>query len=272
MPELPEVETIRKGILPYSLNKRIKSFVIREHRLRFPIDASLLNAEGQKVKMIHRRGKYLVFELEYGWLLLHLGMSGRLHIRSSQVEPAKHDHFDILFEDEHFLRFSDPRRFGFIIWTNLTDIQHHPRLSHLGPEPLSHEFTRDSLYSKLKISKSPIKQRIMDARVVVGVGNIYANEALFQAKIHPNRSSNSLTLNETASLVKSIQNVLQRAIAKGGTTLKDFENAEGKPGYFQQELWVYGRENQDCFRCHHPLDSLRLANRATVFCPSCQSS
>lgn len=271
MPELPEVETIRRGLLRPAVGQRIVATVIREPRLRWPVPADLPNLiQGQHIKSIERRGKYLLFVLENGALLIHLGMSGTLRVLDVETPLAKHDHLDIVLQSGALLRFNDPRRFGSVLWTNNTPISTHPLLVNLGPEPLSDDFNPDYLAKKAHAKKTAIKQLIMNSAVVVGVGNIYANEALYQAGIRPQRAASSLSVIEIQTLTKIIKNVLEAAIKQGGTTLKDFRMADGKPGYFKQSLRVYGRADQPCLHCGHVLLSVRMAQRATVYCGQCQ--
>lgn len=271
MPELPEVETIRRGLLRPTVGQHIVATVVRESRLRWPVPDDLPNLiQGQPIKSIDRRGKYLLFTLGNGTLLIHLGMSGTLRVLDVGTPLAKHDHLDIVLQSGVLLRFNDPRRFGSVLWTNNTPISTHSLLVNLGPEPLSDDFNPDYLVKKAHAKKTAIKQWIMNSAVVVGVGNIYANEALYQAGIHPQRLASSLSFTEIQVLTKIIKNVLEAAIKQGGTTLKDFRAADGKPGYFKQSLCVYGRANQPCLHCGHVLLSVRMAQRATVYCGQCQ--
>lgn len=272
MPELPEVETCRLGLLPHILNHPVSHIIIRRASLRWPIPAHL-NEYFSNRSFIHlnRRGKYLILSTQdEAHLLIHLGMSGRLYWLNQEIAPQPHDHVDIIFKEGHCLRYQDPRRFGAILtWKGKVDS--HPLLSHLGPEPLTEAFNIDYLYSLLRTKKQSIKMAIMDSHIVVGVGNIYANEALFRAGIHPKTPSNTLTQCEIHQLIKAIQDVLNDAITAGGTTLKDFISVEGKPGYFQQALAVYGRGGLACKRCTTPLETFRLGQRTTVACPNCQA-
>lgn len=271
MPELPEVETILRGIKPHLNHQIITNVIIRHHQLRFSIPKSLpKNLMGKKIKNISRRGKYLLFEIEGDKiLLLHLGMSGHIKILKNKLPPKKHDHVDIEFSNHYILRFNDPRRFGALILENAI-AQEKSLLNHLGPEPLTQKFNVNYLFPLAQKSKAPIKSFIMSNKVVVGVGNIYATEALFLAKIHPNKIANTLKREQVKMLVSKIKKVLQAAIKLGGTSLKDFVNSEGKPGYFINRLNVYGRATLACRVCKHKLVSIRLGQRATVFCPHCQ--
>jgi len=272
MPELPEVETTCRGIRPHLTGHTVEKVVLRETRLRWPVDSSLPKAlAGKKLEKVSRRAKYILMDFSDANLVIHLGMSGSLRVLDLDTahEPGKHDHVDISFSNGKILRFCDPRRFGAILW--LQDVENHKLFNHLGPEPLSGEFTGDYLFKLSRKRKLPIKQFIMNADVVVGVGNIYANEALFLAGIHPDREVGRLSRKRLDRLVEEIKKVLKRAIKKGGTSLKDFEKPDGKPGYFVQELNVYGREGEPCVQCGRSLKSIRMNNRATVFCSKCQN-
>lgn len=270
MPELPEVETSRRGITPYILGNTLKSVIVRQPQLRWPVPADLNQTlSGLTVQQVDRRGKYLLLHTHPGTLLLHLGMSGNLRITQTEQPLLKHDHIDFIFNDGVVMRFNDQRRFGAVLWTT-TPADTHPLLSVLGPEPLSSEFEPAYLSTRCKSRRSTIKSLIMDSHIVVGVGNIYANESLFLAGIHPNRAAGSLSVVETERLVKNIRLVLQQAIDQGGTTLRDFVNAQGKPGYFQQTLTVYGRAGQACLQCANPIQQQKIAQRASYFCETCQ--
>ena len=269
MPELPEVETTRQGIQPYIEQQQIRQMVIRHRGLRWPIPDGLeQQLLGQTVHLVARRAKYLVLRCDQGSLLIHLGMSGRLRVLDSVGEIGKHDHVDIQFANGYLLRFTDPRRFGAILWTDNTE--QHPLLAHLGPEPLSTDFDGAYLYQKTRGKSSAIKTVIMDGKIVVGVGNIYANEALFLAGIHPQSPAGKLSKPRLAALTTAIKHVLEKALQAGGTTLRDFRKSDGNPGYFAQELNVYGRENLPCLHCQTPITSIRQAQRASYFCKHCQ--
>ena len=270
MPELPEVETTLRGIKPHIIHQKITEVVVRHKQLRWPLPPRLkAKLQGSIVQNIARRGKYLLFGFDHGTLILHLGMSGRLHILPCTATAQKHDHLDICFENQKCLRLTDPRRFGAVLWTPEPP-EHHALLCHIGPEPLTGAFNGDYLYEQAQNKKIAIKSYIMDSRIVAGVGNIYATEALFDAGIHPERSAGSLTRTNYQALAAAIQSVLKKAIKKGGTTLKDFTRPSGSPGYFSVELQVYGRDGEPCLRCASTLRLLRLAQRSTVFCPRCQ--
>lgn len=270
MPELPEVETTCRGIEPHIKNQMVTNIVIRNHKLRWPISPTLKKKLPQQtIEAVNRRGKYLLLQTQLGNLIIHLGMSGSLRILQNQTAAKKHDHVDINFSNDVCLRFNDPRRFGCIIWTeeNPSD---HPLLKHLGPEPLTDDFNGNHLYQLSRKRKAPIKSFVMNSGVVVGVGNIYANEALFLAGIHPEKSVNHITIEQYDLLVKKIKHVLTAAIKQGGTTLRDYVNGDGKPGYFKQKLNVYGRADLPCVKCKTILQEIRLGQRSTVFCERCQ--
>jgi formamidopyrimidine-DNA glycosylase len=271
VPELPEVETVCRGVSPHLVGKRIESVIVRNASLRWPVPDELAGVlRGQKVKSLRRRAKYLLFEFDTGWMVVHLGMSGRLYLVVEGAPIAKHDHVDWLLSDGKVMRYTDPRRFGAVLWIEGDDYANHVLLSHLGPEPLAESFSARYLYHRAQGRKVPIKTLLMDGRVVVGVGNIYANEALFMAGIHPNRASGAVSLARVTTLVVAVKAVLAKAIEQGGTTLKDFVGGDGKPGYFKQELQVYGRGGQPCYRCDSLLKEVRIAQRTTVYCPRCQ--
>jgi|TARA_R110000851_G_scaffold110330_1_gene233048 formamidopyrimidine-DNA glycosylase len=270
MPELPEVETTRRGIAPYIENQQVKQVVIRDSRLRWPITDNLEEKLcGKIIQSVSRRAKYLLLHTAEGTLFIHLGMSGRLRILTTFQPAEKHDHVDIVFANNIILRFTDPRRFGAVLWTTEPPLQ-HPLLHHLGPEPLEEDFDAEYLFQRSRKRQVSIKTFIMNAEIVVGVGNIYASESLFLSAIHPQLIAAKLTKKQAEKLVAAIKLTLEKAIAAGGTTLRDFRDSEGKPGYFAQELWVYARQNQDCKQCGHPIELIRQSQRATYFCPYCQ--
>lgn len=272
MPELPEVETTKSGILPYILNQKIENIIIRNPNLRWPIPAFLPELlKTQQVLNIYRRAKYIIIEFKIGHLICHLGMSGHYKIIQQPTQILKHDHVDILFQNGTILRYHDPRRFGCMLWT-AEPISEHFLIKKLGPEPLSSSFNGHYLYQKCNHKNIPIKSLIMNQEIVVGVGNIYASEALFLAKIHPLKPSNTLNKKQTNQLVSSIQQILENAIAQGGTTINDYMNSEGKPGYFNQSLLVYQRENQPCFKCKNPITKVIVNQRSTFFCARCQKN
>ncbi|NLO81185.1 MAG: bifunctional DNA-formamidopyrimidine glycosylase/DNA-(apurinic or apyrimidinic site) lyase [Xanthomonadaceae bacterium] len=269
MPELPEVETTRRGIAPYVEGRRVRTVVVREPRLRWPVPAELSQLHGQTVISLERRGKYLLFRTAAGAMIMHLGMSGSVRVLLSPQPPRRHEHVDIVMEDGALLRYQDPRRFGCILWT-AGDPLRHPLLRDLGPEPLGPGFGGDHLHRLSRGRRSPVKTFLMDAQVVVGVGNIYANEALFRAGILPSRPAGRISRERYQRLAAAVQEVLRAAIAAGGTTLRDFIDSDGKPGYFSQELHVYGRAGEPCTGCGEPVRLSRLGQRATYYCPRCQ--
>ena len=271
MPELPEVETTRSGIEPHIAQQTVTSVLVRQAKLRWPIPAALaIDLPGQIVQQVRRRGKYLLLKTEIGTLIIHLGMSGSLRILNDNSPPKKHDHVDIQFSSGAILRYTDPRRFGCLLWER-GDIWAHPLLAKLGPEPLTAEFETKYLFKLSRRRKAPVKLFIMDSHAVVGVGNIYANEALFMAGINPNRMAGSISKKRYAALVAAIKTVLANAIEVGGTTLRDFTGSSGNPGYFKQSLRVYGRGEMPCNLCGTTLKEIRLGQRTTVFCPKCQT-
>lgn len=272
MPELPEVETTLRGIESHLVGRTVSRIDIRQPKLRWPITSSLVEEmSGLTVTHLTRRGKYIGIHTSKGTLIIHLGMSGSLYFVPPETPPLFHDHVDFCFSGEgDWLRYTDPRRFGAILWTT-EDWLEHDLLSHLGPEPLSEAFHVDYLYAKSKGRKLAIKSFIMDSKMVVGVGNIYANEALFMAGIRPTRMAGNISKARYEKLVECIKTVLAAAIKQGGTTLKDFVGGDGKPGYFKQELAVYGRADQECRLCGAILQEIRQGQRSTVYCPKCQT-
>lgn len=272
MPELPEVETTRRGLEPAVIGRRLNRVEIKQPRLRWQIPMYLPQTlQGRVIKSLKRRGKYLLFEIDHGTLVVHLGMSGSLRLEPRSMVNCRrpHDHVIFEFEDGDCLVFHDPRRFGAVLWTTLP-IQSHPLLRNLGPEPLESDFDGHRLYRASRGHSQAVKNFIMDQKVVVGVGNIYANEALFCAGIHPARAAGRVSEKRYLRLANCIRQVLQDAIARGGSTLRDFVNGQGQPGYFQLTLNVYGREGKPCPRCGTAIKKIRLGQRATYFCPSCQ--
>lgn len=271
MPELPEVETTRRGIEPHIVNQVIERIIIRAPKLRWPIPKSIAkDLPGQMVQSIERRAKYLLINFEIGTLIMHLGMSGRIQTLSKITTAEKHDHLDIYFANGHYLRYTDPRRFGAILWTTKPALE-HKLLIDLGPEPFTKEFTSKYMQALAGKKSVAIKKFIMDSKIVVGVGNIYASEALFAAQIHPLRAVKDVTLEEWHNLVKHIQRILKLAIKQGGTTLKDFLDTSGKPGYFSQKLLAYGRAKEPCTRCDGVIDTQMIGQRNTFYCVGCQS-
>lgn len=270
MPELPEVETTRRGIEPHLLTKSIKKVIIRQPKLRWPIPEQLTkDLLNQAVKSVKRRGKYLLINVANGTVIIHLGMSGSLRICAQKLPHEKHDHFELVLDNDNSLRLRDPRRFGAVLWTEGI-AEKHPLLVNLGPEPFDPIFSGCFLHEKAQGRKLPIKTFIMDSKIVTGVGNIYASEALFLAGIHPKRAAGNVSLKRLQKLAGAIIEILQKAIEQGGTTLKDFVNESGKPGYFQQQLTVYGREGESCLKCSAPIKKMVLGQRSTFYCSNCQ--
>ncbi len=269
MPELPEVETTRRGITPYVKNKKIENVVVRQTNLRWPVPRNLKQKlKHQKILDIKRRAKYLLFATETGHLILHLGMSGSLRMIKPQTEPRKHDHVDIVF-DKKTLRFHDPRRFGAVLWTNKDPLQHKLLLK-LGPEPLSEDFNGTHLHRLARAKKVSVKNFIMNSHIVVGVGNIYASESLFLSGIHPQRAAGRISLARYNVLANNIKTVLANAIKLGGTTLRDFVREDGKPGYFANQLNVYNQTGKPCPVCKNPIKVRTIGQRSSFFCVQCQ--
>ncbi|MBL4679858.1 MAG: bifunctional DNA-formamidopyrimidine glycosylase/DNA-(apurinic or apyrimidinic site) lyase [Pseudomonadales bacterium] len=269
MPELPEVETTRRGIMPHLVNSRVKNVLVRQAMLRWPVSPELGQVlTGQKIVSVDRRGKYLFLSTEAGRMMIHLGMSGSLRILDIGIAPEKHDHIDVMFDSNKLLRFRDPRRFGSVFW--LPTGESHVLLERLGPEPLEKDFDTDYLFKQSRKRKLAIKQFLMTSQIVVGVGNIYANEALFMAGINPEKSAGKVSKKKYAELVQAVKFILAKAIEAGGTTLQDFVREDGSPGYFEQQLNVYGRGGEACVQCGKILKEIRLGQRTTVFCASCQ--
>ena len=271
MPELPEVETTRRGIAPVLEGRRITELVVRDRRLRWPIPAGIeARLQGQLIRRVSRRAKYLLLETDGGTALAHLGMSGSMHIVSAGEAPLKHDHFDIVTDGGDIVRFNDPRRFGSLLWAG-DDPAAHELIASLGPEPLGDEFDGAYLWQAARGRRVAIKQFIMNSHVVVGVGNIYASESLFRAGINPKRSAGRTSRKRMDKLATAIKEVLGEAIRVGGTTLRDYRNSDGKPGYFRQKLNVYERGGEPCRVCGTPVKHIVMGQRATYYCASCQT-
>ncbi|MDG1581225.1 bifunctional DNA-formamidopyrimidine glycosylase/DNA-(apurinic or apyrimidinic site) lyase [Pseudomonas sp. GOM6] len=269
MPELPEVETTRRGIAPHLEGQRVSRVLVRERRLRWPIPEDLdVRLSGQRIECVERRAKYLLIKAESGTLIGHLGMSGNLRLVPVGTPAAKHEHVDIELESGLALRYTDPRRFGALLWSD--DPLNHELLLKLGPEPLTDLFDGERLYQLSRGRSMAVKPFIMDNAVVVGVGNIYATEALFSAGIDPRRAAGSISRARYMALALEIKRILAHAIERGGTTLRDFIGGDGQPGYFQQELFAYGRGGQFCKVCGSTLREVKLGQRASVYCPKCQ--
>lgn len=270
MPELPEVETCLQGLKPHLVDATVKHVVVRQAKLRYTIPETLNECLSNQILVdMSRRGKYLLLQFPSGQLVMHLGMSGHLRIIDAATQASKHDHVDIAFTNGRVLRLHDPRRFSVVDWWPTKQASHR-LLCHLGVEPLSDDFNGDYLYRLARRRKVAVKNYIMDNKVVVGVGNIYASESLFRAGIHPKRHANAISLNRYHRLAEAIVAVLKKAIESGGTTLKDFINSEGKPGYFSQQLQVYGRTGLSCYSCQAIIKSSVIGQRNTFYCASCQ--
>lgn len=292
MPELPEVETTRRGILPHIDQQRITKVIVRQPQLRWAIPPEIQTIEGAIINSVSRRGKYILLETiskknshaeaQIATVIIHLGMSGSLRVLDSfdtinainknthkSLEPEKHDHFDMVFENGKIIRLRDPRRFGAVLWTKKDPLK-HKLLRSLGPEPLNDDFNAEYLYQQSRGRSVSIKQFIMNGHIVVGVGNIYACESLFKAGISPTRLAGKTSKARYQKLVLMIKEVLAQAIEQGGTTLRDFVQAEGNPGYFQQKLFVYGRGGQVCLICNATIKQIKQGQRSTFYCSQCQ--
>lgn len=270
MPELPEVETTRRGLVPHLVGRRLHGAVVRNPNLRWPVTRGLSRyLQDEQVVALRRRGKYLLVDCRKGHLLVHLGMSGRLTIVAADEPPRVHDHVDVCLEGHQALRLTDPRRFGAMLWLE-SPAEHHALLRGLGMEPLESGFTGTALQALSRGRRIAVKQFLMNGRVVTGVGNIYASEALFHAGIHPLRSVGRISAARWERLAGSVRETLERALAAGGTTLRDFASADGHPGFFQDQCAVYGREGKPCRNCGAPIRVVRQGQRSTFFCPRCQ--
>ena len=270
MPELPEVEVTRRGLEQHLTGMPVADVVIRNAKLRWPIPKNLPRLlRDQTIRVLGRRGKYLLVEFDHGTLILHLGMSGSLRLLPANTPPEKHDHFDLLLSNGTLMRLRDPRRFGAVLWHE-GEANAHPLLAGLGREPLEQGFDARYLYEATRRRSVAIKQLVMNSHVVVGVGNIYANEALFRAGIRPQLAAEKLSLPRCAKLVQEIRATLTEAIQFGGSSLRDFVNTAGQPGYFQQRYWVYGRGGESCRKCGAPIKQIRQAQRSSFYCVSCQ--
>lgn len=271
MPELPEVETTRRGIEPHVVGAGIAEVIIRRYDLRWPVSENLPELEGAVFVSVKRRSKYLLLETEAGeTVLMHLGMSGSLRVIPPGQDWKKHDHIGITLTNGLQLRYHDPRRFGLVLRVAASEIQAHPLLVNLGPEPLEEDFTGKHLHTALRKKTIAIKVAVMDAKTVVGVGNIYASESLFRAGVHPQLPANKLTKPKAERLVLAIKDVLAESITQGGTTLRDFLNSDGEPGYFKQRLFVYDRKDEPCRVCGTPVSHCVLGQRSTYWCGVCQ--
>lgn len=270
MPELPEVETTRRGIRPWIEGRSIRRVVVREPRLRWPVPADLgARLRAARVLGVARRGKYLILQTAAGGVLLHLGMSGSLRVVEAGTPPAPHDHLDIVLDSGKALRLRDPRRFGAVLWAGENPLR-HPLLRELGPEPFDPVFDGTWLYARARGRRIAVKPFLMDARTVAGVGNIYANEALWLAGIDPRRAAGRIARVRYDRLAAAVRRVLAQAIEAGGTTLRDFVREDGRPGYFARALRVYGAEDTPCPGCGTPIRQTQLGQRSTFWCPRCQ--
>jgi formamidopyrimidine-DNA glycosylase len=271
MPELPEVETTRLGISPHLIGHQIREIILRRRDLRWPVPQNLTELEGTTFVSVKRRSKYLLLETDtQDVILIHLGMSGSLRMIHPGEDWKKHDHIGITVGNNLQLRYHDPRRFGSVMRMAASEIRTHSLLTNLGPEPLESDFTAAHLYAALRNKSIPVKVAIMDAKIVVGVGNIYASESLFRSGIHPLIESNKLTKPRAQKLVSAIREVLTESISQGGTTLRDFLKSDGEPGYFKQRLFVYDRKGEPCRVCKTPISHKVLGQRATYWCGKCQ--
>ena len=270
MPELPEVETSRRGIEPWVVGQKIADVQVRDRRLRWPVSCEIdERLPGETITSVGRRAKYLLINTTGGTAILHLGMSGHVTIVDRDTPAGVHDHIDIGLESGRALRLRDPRRFGSLHWSR--DPGEHWLLKHLGPEPLGDDFSGDCLWRKSRGRRVAVKQFIMNATIVVGVGNIYASEALFRARINPKRAAGRIAAHRYEKLAEAIRSVLRQAIRAGGTTLRDYYGGDGESGWFQQELDVYGREDEPCHRCERPITAIVQGQRATYYCRNCQT-
>jgi len=269
MPELPEVETTRRGIAPHVAGRTVRELVVRQRALRWPVPKALAERlRGQRIESVERRAKYLLLHAAPGAVIVHLGMSGSLRVLAPDVPVRAHDHVDLVLDSGKLLRFNDPRRFGCWLWQPAGST--HALLRGLGPEPLGDTFDGDHLWQRARGRKGPVKNFLMDQKIVVGVGNIYAAEALFRAGIAPGRAAGRVSRDRYVALAGHVRAILAHAITRGGTTLRDFISPDGSPGYFEQELAVYGREGEACRACGGDLRSVRIGARASVYCPRCQ--
>jgi formamidopyrimidine-DNA glycosylase len=270
MPELPEVEVVRRGLEPHLAGRKIANAIVRNSKMRWGIADSLpQELAGCRIMRVARRAKYLLLECDRGTLIVHLGMSGSLRIIDADRVAGKHEHFDLVLDNGVALRLKDARRFGAVVW-HPGKLDQHRLLASLGPEPLPESFTGESLHRQLRSRKAAIKQALMDSKVVVGVGNIYASEALFHAGINPKIAANRIGLARCARLAGAVRKTLLSAIRAGGSTLRDFADERGRSGYFQNRTWVYGREGEDCRKCGAQIRRIVQGARSTYYCPRCQ--
>ncbi len=268
MPELPEVEVTRRGIAPLVTGCRITGVAVREPRLRWRVSAALRTLAGRRVRAVRRRAKYLLIDCDGGHLIVHLGMSGSLRVLAPGTPPGRHDHFDLVLGDR-LLRLRDPRRFAAVLWTE-EPAEAHPLIRHLGIEPLTRALDGARLHALTRAHRLAVKQFLMNGRRIAGIGNIYANEILFRAGIHPRTRAGRLSLARCERLAAAIRQTLREAIRAGGSTLRDFVGGDGQPGHFQQRYWVYDRAGEACRRCGAPIRRVVQGQRATYYCPRCQ--
>ena len=270
MPELPEVETTRRGLAPHLLNQRIKTAIVRNHAMRLPVPRQLPQlVSGASIESVERRAKYLLIGCGRGTLIVHLGMSGRLWLVDANAPVQAHDHFDLVLENGSAVRLRDPRRFGLVLWHEGDSMQ-HPLLASIGPEPLSAAFNGELLYSATRNRTAAIKLVLMDSHVVAGVGNIYASEALFRARINPKLAAHRVSRARYDVLAHKVRETLEAAIVAGGSTLRDYVGGDGRAGYFQNEHLVYGRAGEPCYVCATAIRESKQGQRATFHCPVCQ--
>jgi formamidopyrimidine-DNA glycosylase len=270
MPELPEVETTRRGLAPHLVGRRIEGVRCHQRNLRWPVPRFLeRRLTGLTIRAVGRRGKYLLLDCGQGTLILHLGMSGSLRLLPAKTQRQPHDHFELLLQGSQAMRLRDPRRFGAVLW-EAGPVLRHPLLAALGPEPLEAGFSGEVLRRAFRGRSAAVKQVIMDSHVVAGVGNIYANEALFRAGIRPGTAARRLSAARCEGLADAIRATLKDAIRAGGSSLRDFVGSDGSPGYFQQHYFVYGREGEPCRRCGDTIRAMRQGSRSTYYCPRCQ--
>ncbi|HQU16215.1 MAG: DNA-formamidopyrimidine glycosylase [Chromatiales bacterium 21-64-14] len=270
MPELPEVEITRRGLSPHVIGRKVTGVIVRDRRLRWPVPGALIRTlPGAQVETLERRAKYLLLRTSRGTVILHLGMSGSLRVTATDTAPEPYDHVEIQLDNGRCLRLRDPRRFGCVLWTTV-DPHRHPLLCHLGPEPLAPHLQAADLCARSRGRRVAIKHFLMNSRMVAGLGNIYVNEALFLAGIHPLRSAGRIACARYEPLVAAIQQVLEESLRQGGTTLRDFRNGEDRPGYFQLHLRVYQRAGAPCVTCARPVQGIRQGQRSTFYCSHCQ--
>ena len=269
MPELPEVETTCRGIAPHLVNRSIKAIHVHQPKLRWPVPRELSDLVGKKINSVDRRGKYILLKATNATAIIHLGMSGSLRLSLKSEARKKHDHVEFDLSSKYTLRYHDPRRFGCVLLT-YDPVEHHPLLEKLGPEPLLDQFDGEHLFALSRKKKIAVKNFVMDSHVVVGVGNIYASESLYLTGIRPGRACNRVTRQEYAALASNIRRVLEHAINMGGTTLRDFVNSDGNPGYFKQQLNVYGREGEACSTCGSAIKVKTIGQRSSFYCAQCQ--